>query len=150
MRKLTLVLLFVGVIAVGAFAQTSATLNLSGTVGDIIQLDLTPEPVASNLVLSVDQLTPLQVATVTETSNVPYNVNVTTAGGAFQFTNGTDTLAYTLYYNGSAVGSSGAIVSTGSSANSLDRPVSITYNGADPSLSTGAYSDTVTFTISAQ
>lgn len=133
-----------------AFAQQttdSASLNLSGTVGDFVSVSVTPEPAASGLSLSMNQPSLLQVGTVVETSNVPYEVTATSTN-SFEFSNGTETVPYTFYYDGSAVASSGDTVSSGSQAAGISRPVSVTYSAADINNPTGAYSDTVTFSIS--
>lgn len=147
MKKYLLILALVSVVAFGAFAQTTATLNLTGTVGTIMSIDLVAEPVAGNLVLSVDQLTPLQVATITETSNVAYDVSVNSTNG-YTFANGSDSMPYSLYYGGSVVSGNG-VVNSGTFANGVVKTVSITYNAAS-GLDPGTYSDTLTFTISAQ
>ncbi len=149
MKKMFLILtvLLFGV-AMGAFAQItdSATLNLSGTVGDFVSINVTPEPAATNLALSSGQSSQLQVATVTISSNVGYDVDVNSTN-TFNFTDGTEDVPYNLYYDGTVVSSNGDVVESGSSANGATRPVAVTYNaatGVDP----GTYSDTVTFTIS--
>lgn len=142
----SLLLLILG----GAFAQQttdSASLNLSGTVGDFVSVSVTPTPAASGLSLSMNQPSLLQVGTVVETSNVNYQVTATSTNG-FEFSNGNDTVPYTFYYDGAAVASSGDTVSSGSQAAGISRPVSVTYSAAVAGNPTGTYSDTITFTIS--
>jgi len=132
----------------GAFAQVTdtATLNLSGTVGDFVSITVNPDPAATSLALSSGQATQLQVGTVTVSANVAYDVTVASANN-FDFTDGTNTLAYSFYYDGALVASSGANVESGTTANGATRPVAVTYAAAGPSLPTGTYSDTLTFTI---
>ena len=136
--------------SVGLFAQSlsdSASLFLSGTVGEFVSVDVTPEPAATGLALTAGQASPLLVATVTETSNTAYEVTASSAN-AFNFSDGTNDLSYTLYYDGAAVTSSGDTVSSGASASGVSRPVTVTFPAAGSGADTGVYSDTVTFTIS--
>ena len=140
------VLLFV--VAMGAFAQItdSASLNLSGTVGDFVSINVTPEPAATSLALSSGQAAQLQVATVTISSNVSYDVDVNSAN-TFNCNRGSEDVPYSRYYDGTVISSNGDVVESGSSANGATRPVAVTYNAAT-TQSSGTYSDTVTFTIS--
>lgn len=150
MKKRTLLMLLVLVVVSGfAVAQTSdsATLFLSGVVGDFVDIAVNPAPAATNLALNVAQSAPLQVATVVETSNTSYEVTATSAN-TFNFSDGTTNLPYTLYYDGSAVASSGDVVSSGASANNVSRTVEVTYPAAPGGTTSGTYSDTVTFQIS--
>jgi hypothetical protein len=149
MRKLIMFILL-GILALPLYSQVSdsdsATITISGVVGDFVSLNVTTESAATNLSLSTNQTSPLKIATVTETSNTAYEVEVT-SGNGFVFSNsGNDTHPYTLYYDGSVVAQSGDVVSSGTNANNLNKDVSVTYsefNGAP-----GVYSDAVTFTIS--
>ena len=142
-------LLLVGVsLGVSAQLSDSATLLLTGTVGQFVSIDVTPAPAASALTLSVAQSTPLDVGTVTESSNTAYAVTAGSANG-FSFANaGADSVPYTLWYDGAAVTANGATVSSGSSASNVVRSVAVTYAAAGTGVATGVYSDTVTFTIS--
>lgn len=150
MKKVLIILsVLMFLVSMGAFAQTitdSASLNLSGTVGDFVSITVTPEPAATSLALSSGQASQLQVATVTVSSNVGYDVTANSTNG-FNFTNGTENVAYTLYFDGAVVSSNGATVASGSSANGVSAPVAVTYNAAT-SVPSGTYADTVTFTIS--
>ena len=151
MKKVLMILIvLLAVVSMGAFAQITdtATLFLSGTVGNYVSITVTPNASATSLALAAGQSSPLQVATVTETSNTSYSVTADSANG-FSFTDGTDNLSYTLYYDGSPVASSGDTVATGSSASGVSRPVSVTFPAAPTNATTGTYTDTVTFTISA-
>ena len=150
MKKVLMILIvLLAVVSMGAFAQITdtATLFLSGTVGNYVSITVTPNASAPSLALAAGQSSPLQVATVTETSNTSYTVTASSAN-SFNFTDGTDNLPYTLYYDGSPV-ASGTPVASGSSASGVSRPVSVTFPAAPTSATTGTYSDTVTFTISA-
>lgn len=149
MKKLVIILTVLLVaVSMGAFAQITdtATLNLSGTVGDFVSITVSPDPAASSLALSGGQGPQLQVGTVTVSANVAYDITVASTNN-FDFSDGTNTLAYSFYYDGTLVGSSGASVETGTTANGVTRPVAVTYAAPGPSLPTGTYTDTLTFTI---
>ena len=151
MRKVRILfaLLLVGVsLGVSAQLTDSAALLLTGTVGQFVAIDVTPAPAASALTLSVAQSTPLEVGTVTESSNTAYTVTAGSANG-FNFANaGVDQVPYTLWYDGATVAANGATVSSGTSASNVARSVAVTYAAAGVAIATGTYSDTVTFTIS--
>jgi spore coat protein U-like protein len=150
MKKTLLILVALAtIISMGAFAQVtdSASLFLSGTVGDFVSITVTPEPAATGLTLSVAQTTPLLVATVTESSNTGYNV-VATSANSFNFSDGSASLPYQMYYDGALIAASGDTVTTGSSASSVARPITVTFPAAPGGATPGSYSDTVTFTIS--
>lgn len=147
MKKILIGVLF-GLVSLLAFGQTndSASLTLTGIVGEFVSLSITPEPTASNLALGSAQVSPLTVATVIETSNTAYTVTVNSSNN-FKFKNGGgDEHSYTLYYDGVAVTSNGeTITNNGAPANNENKTVAITYsvfNGAP-----GTYADTLTFTI---
>jgi len=150
MKKRTLIALIVLVVVGGAVsAQTtdSASLFLSGIVGDYVEINVTPTAAATNLLLNIAQPSPVEVATVTETSNTPYTVTATSVNG-FTLSDGTNTHPYTMYYAGTAISTSGDQVSSGTSANNVSRSVGVTYNSAS-ALQAGTYTDTVTFEINA-
>lgn len=150
MNKKVLIVLLATVLVSGfATAQTtdSASLFLSGVVGEFVNITVNPRPAATNLLLNVTQGTPVEVARVIEASNTAYEVEVESSNN-FAFVNGANEVAYTLHYNGTAF-PAGGVVSSGSSANNLQRSVGVTYTGADATLDSGVYTDTLTFTITA-
>jgi len=118
-----------------------------GAVGDFVSITVTPEPAATALTLSIAQTTPLLVATVTESSNTAYTV-VADSANSFNFSDGTTSLPYQMYYDGAVIAATGDTVTTGASASSVARPVTVTYPAAPGGTDPGAYTDTVTFTIS--
>ena len=151
MKKFVIILTVLLVaVSMGAFAQVTdtATLNLSGTVGDFVSISVNPEPAATSLALSSGQASQLQVATVTISANVAYDVTVNSTN-TFNFSDSVDNVPYELFYDGTQVGSNGANVESASNANGATRPVAVTYNAAS-GVTPGTYSDTVTFTIDAQ
>ena len=150
MKKLFVILtVLLFAVSMGAFAQTdSATLNLSGTVGNFVSISVNPEPAATSLALSSGQASQLQVATVTVSANVAYDVSVNSTN-SFSFTDGVDNVSYELYYDGTQVPGNNVDVESASNANGATRPIAVTYNAAN-GVTPGTYSDTVTFTIDAQ
>lgn len=169
MKKImTIAIVVAGIVAVTGFAQTttdSGTLNLTGTVPKIVNINVVADPAASSLDLTQDA-TDLLVATVTETSNVQagYTVTVESANAAASGTDSaffdssasgnTDTLDYSLSYGGSAVSFSGgaAAVLTDASdktaASGVTNEVRIAYTAKH--MYNGTYEDTLTFTIQAK
>lgn len=147
--KKRMILVAVALLLVAAFvpAQTtdSASLFLSGVVGDYVEINVTPTAAATNLLLNIAQVSPLEVATVVETSNSGYTVTATSVN-SFEFSDGTNTHPYTMYYDGTAIAASGDTVTTGASANNVSRTVEVTYASA-ATLPQGTYTDTVTFEI---
>ena len=161
--------LFGAAVAAAQTPQTSdsGTLTLEGTVPKIVTINVSPKSVASNLDLSTDQ-TDLLVATVTETSNVRagYSVTVQSANAASQSTTdpffastsggNSDTLSYTLKYDGDTVsftGGSAATVTDASDKTAVGgstHEVRISYTGTTKNLYADSYQDTLTFTITAK
>ena len=147
MKKYILTMMLGLMIPFLAFTQVTdtASLNLVGVVGEFVSISVTPEPAANSLTLSLAQNSLLQVGTVTETSNTPYEVTVDSTNG-FEFSDGNANLPYTFYYDGNPVTNSGDTVTTAAAGANVSKPVYVTY----PSYSNevpGSYSDTLTFTI---
>lgn len=132
------------------------TLLLQGSISQILNLTVTPSPIANNLDLSTSQNN-LIVASINEQSNskTGYTVNITSLNrGKLKRTNGTTSISYTAKYNGNSISiynSSGTILSyPTSSAVNINKNLTISYTGTDPAtLIEGTYVDTVTFIISA-
>ena len=133
------------------FAATTGTLILKGTVPQLLDILVTPEPFATTLPLSTTQADSL-VAEVRERSNsaTGYTVSVSSAnlGKLVHETVLTSTVNYSLKYNGQTVN-----LLTGSTFSELtrgvkNRDVEISYTGVpEIDLTEGEYTDTVTFTI---
>lgn len=138
-----------------AYAATSGNLLLKGTVPELLSIAITPESIASSLPLDVTQ-SDTKVATVNEksNSNTGYNVSIssTNLGKLVHSSVSSSFINYSLKYDGSAVDLANGDSFTFSSAASVDtnKDIQISYTGmAHESLIQGVYSDTVTFTISA-
>lgn len=138
-----------------AFAATSGTLLLRGTVPRLLEITVTPESIASTLPLDTTQANAL-VAVVNEKANskTGYQVSISSAnqGKLVHESVNSSSVNYALRYNGSAVDLSTGQTFTysGAGANNNNRNVDISYTGvAHDLLIEGDYSDTVTFTIAA-
>jgi hypothetical protein len=153
-------------LAAPAFAATSGTLTLQGTVAGILEISVTPTPAASALDLTANT-TELLVATVNERSNrkAGYTVTVQSANAAAASANAAflksvdalnaDTLGYTMSYAGAAVALVGGVaqvsdVSAKTAAGGTDKELRISYDGAASFLNADDYADTLTFTITAK
>jgi len=97
------------------------------------------------------------VATITEISNVAYDINIKSLNGSV-LTNGTETVAYTATYAGNTIDLSSAnidvLVLTGASPTDefgVNHELTIAIAGSEISanLTFGDYTDSITFTISA-
>jgi len=163
MKKIAAILILGVGVAIGAFAATSGNLTLTGTVAQNLSITVTPAAVASALDLTTAQNN-LAVATITEVSNshLGYTVTVSSANAVSassstpDFTSATspDTLAYSLTYGGTPVAFTSGIatVTTATAktpAGGVSNTLGLTYDGSTANLSAGTYSDTLTFTITA-
>jgi type 1 fimbria pilin len=154
--KMTIAIFAMLVISLPAFAATTGTLTLTGTVNGNVEIIVTPEAIASSLDLLTDA-TDLKVATVTEKSNTAYTVTVQSANSASltgKNAGTPDTLPYSLKYDGSAVSFSGDTATitdtaTQTGASGVDKDLTISYT-ADSSLQADTYEDVLTFTIAAK
>lgn len=141
-------------IAAPAFALTTGTLNLQGTVGNNVAIVVTTYAAAGTLDLNTTT-TDLAIGSVNEKSNVVYTVTVASGNNGFLHdTVSLDNLAYTLSYNGGAyfTPTTGGVTITGPSAAAavgagVDKEVEIAFT-ADAGIDAGTYTDTLTFTIS--
>ncbi len=138
-----------------AFAATTGTLLLRGTVPRLLEITVNAETIATNLPLDTTQSNTL-VAVVNEKSNskTGYNVSISSAnlGKLVHEAEVSSVVNYSLSYNGNAVDLASGQTFTYSSAaaNNNNRNVNISYTGIDHDLLIeGDYSDTVTFTIAA-
>ena len=152
--------------AAPAFAATSGTLTLQGTVPGILEISVTPTAAASALDLTANT-TNLLVATVNERSNrkAGYTVSLQSANAAAASANAAflksaaadnaDTLGYTMSYDGVAVALAGGVaqvsdVSAKTAAGGTDKELRISYDGAVSYLNADDYADTLTLTITAK
>ncbi len=150
MRKLALVSMLVSATTYGA---VTGTLTLSGSISAVISIVVNPLAAASTLNLTANQ-TDLAVATVDENSNAVNGYKITASSannGQIKHATLADNVGYTMKYDGGSavtlttsaqdvktVGSGGVYADTSN--------VSISYTGSS-SLTAGAYSDVITFTI---
>lgn len=140
--------------SIGAYAATSATLLLKGNVPEIMSIQVSPETLATNLPLSQTQ-TSAKVAVVQEksNSNTGYKVTIGSANnGKLVRNTGTEQFPYSLSYNSQTLNLASPVVisNPGASAVTRNRDVAISYTGVpEEQLVAGDYSDTITFTISA-
>lgn len=135
-----------------AFAGTSATLLLKGSVPAVLNIQVTPEPAATALDLTSTQSN-TKVAVVQEKSNSSSGYNVTISSqnlGVLK--NNAHSFVYSLAYDGTVLNLASPVVQThsDSSAVAVNKNVTISYTGKPAEqLVAGNYTDTVTFTIAA-
>ncbi|WP_419168053.1 fimbrial protein [Halobacteriovorax sp.] len=151
--KVLKALFVTSLLSTSAFAATTGTLTLTGTVPAIISIEVTPEALASTLPLDTTQ-TDSKVATVTEKSNSVsgYTVSFQSAnlGNLVHESVGSSSIAYDLKYDGALVDLSTTDVFTFPSAASVnvDKDLEISYTGvAHENLVQGSYEDVVTLEI---
>lgn len=155
MKKLLIAASFM-TIASSAFALTTGSIQLQGSVAQVISMTVTAQSIANTLDLTTTQ-NDLKVATVNESSNSKTGYTMTIASAnlsKLKRTDGPETLSYTMKYNGSVISlaSVGGTVITNSSASvvNVNKDVNISYTGASAAtMVQGTYADTVTFTIAA-
>lgn len=138
-----------------AFAATTGNLLLQGTVPALLSIEVTAEALASSLPLDTTQ-TDSKVATVNEksNSNTGYKVNISSAnaGALVHESVASSFINYTITYDGSAVdlANGDEFVYNTSASVDVNKDIDISYTGvAHENLIEGDYTDTVTFTISA-
>jgi hypothetical protein len=158
-----MVILSVG-ISMGVAAQTTASVTLQGTIPAILKIVVTPEPGINNLDLTSDLL--MKIATAVEISNkrAGYTVTVSSANAVAASTNepffkgnaadNADTLPYSITYGGNLAAFSNGVAmvsstSTRTSAAGLSKDVVLSFNGTSFFPNEDTYTDTLTFTITA-
>lgn len=139
-----------------AHSATSGTLTLSGTIGSIISIVVTPNAAASSLDLTSSQ-TDLLVGTVSESSNAINGYRIlakSTNASKIKHSTASDFVGYTMKYGG---GSAVTLTTSdqavknqtvGGNYNGVSSNVTVSYTGSS-SLTAGSYSDLITFTIEA-
>lgn len=137
-----------------ANADTSGRLILRGIVPQMLSIEVSPEPMAQTLNLS-QSVSGLKVASVKELSNSNSGYKVTVESmnkGHFVRFQGLESIPYTMTYGGQTVNLTQPTVFTNAvkTVSTQSKEVKISYIGVENSqLVAGEYSDTVTFTISA-
>lgn len=134
-------------------AGTTSTLILRGTIPEILDVQVTPDAIASNLPLTTTQ-TNTKVATVLESSNsnTGYKISISSANlGKLVRTSGNEQFLYTLKYDGVSLDLTNTVelVRGNIEAVTVNKNLTISYTGVDAStMVAGDYGDTITFTIS--
>lgn len=139
-----------------AFANNTGTLLLKGVVAEEVSLAVTAETAATTLDLSASP-TNLKVAAVNEKSNTNtgYKIELKSVNGGLLKNGSLDSLAYEIAYGGGSFVSPTTVdqaVKTQNVADvyDVDSDVLIRYTGKPAvEMVEGEYSDTLTFTISA-
>lgn len=148
----------IGLLLVPTISQAAlvGVLILQGIVPPVVAITVTGVPPFNALDLTATQVN-LAVANVQEQSNVStgYKVTLTSANAGVLKNGSIGSVIYTAKYNGVSTALTVAPVTitntvTGTVPINTTKPLSISYTGS-PSVSnmSGAYSDTLTFTISA-
>lgn len=140
--------------SVSAFAQSQATLILKGEVNRQLSISILADNLAGNLPLDVSQ-NGTRVARVQEKSNskTGYKVSIDSANdGVLKRTSGNQTFPYSLAYNGQTLDLTQVVEVSYPAASAVTqiRDLNISYTGvpADQMVA-GEYTDTITFSISA-
>ena len=143
-------------LAIPALADTSATLYLSGSVAKTASISVVTASGASSLNLLSTPPSAITVGTLSEICNstTGYTVSVQSAnGGSLKgaISGNTDSVAYTLYQNGTAVTLSATattMITASAKTSGTSQTLTIAYTG-NSALAADVYSDTLTFTIAA-
>lgn len=152
-------------VTTGVVYAASDTLTIQGAVAAILSITATSQPGYNTLNLA-SNVTDQLVAVVNEkcNRNAGYTVDIQSANGvahslnAAGFYSGTtsDSLSYTVKYDGNAVsftnGAATSVINSNSKSPQAgtNRNVTISYSAASANLAEGTYSDTLTFTITAK
>jgi hypothetical protein len=139
-----------------AIAATTGQITISGSIPAYTAIVVSPVAGYNSLDLSTTA-TDKNVATVTEINNTTtgYTVKLASANSGSLKNGSLGSVAYTAKYNGTAVTLSSTAVtvtkqSSQTSVVNANKNFSISYTGVDPTtLMVGTYSDTLTFTITA-
>jgi hypothetical protein len=139
-----------------AFAGTSATLVLSGSVPKKLDISLDTSAVTLDLTVNKNNF---KIATVTEksNSNTGYKVTIASANnGNLKRVGGTQTFPYSLKYGSTNLTSQNTLAgdtvvgSTSPGLHNVQKDIFISYSGlAAESMVEGSYEDTINLTIAA-
>ena len=163
-KTMVFAIVIMALLAIPAFAATTGTLTLSGSVPAILEISVTATP--GNLSLPITTtVSEQQVATVVERSNKKAGYTVTLQSASMQTLGSSapvlkssetlDVLPYSLSYAGSPVVFSGGIavisnVATKTSASGTSNSLAVSFDGAAHFLDESSYSDTLTLSIIAK
>lgn len=146
-------LVLLGISMDSSQAATSGTLYLKGVIPEVISIVVTPEGVATNLDLEVDQ-TNLKVGAVTEKSNsdVGYKIQMSSANNGNLEHSSATVIPYTVNYSGSnySLTTTPQVVKTVNTGGvyNVEEDLNISYTGIDfESKPSGDYEDTITVSI---
>lgn len=130
--------------------STVATLVLQGIVPAILNISVAAEPIATSLPLDTTQLN-TKIATIQERSNNASGYKVQISSTNFgALTNGSESIPYSLTYDNQNVVLTSPDEFSHSVTGTNSRDLKISYNGEDnENRESGDYTDTLTFTISA-
>lgn len=163
LKKVILFVSFISITLSMSFAATTGNLIISGTVPEILEVTVLAAAGSASLDLT-QNITDMHIGDIVERSNVitGYTVTVSSANAAtgdphFKGTDpsNTDTLNYTLKYDGSPItftGGSALISDVNSKTATLgsSKAMNLSYDGTTDFLNADSYSDTLTFTIAAK
>lgn len=134
-------------------AATTGTLALTGIIPKKVEITVSPTPAASNLNLELTQSN-LSVATLTGKSNVNagYKITVISSnlGKLVHTVNNTQFVNYTLKLDTTSLPLTSPSFVNYTGKGTYSKDVNISYTGVDGfNFDDGNYTDTLTFTISA-
>ena len=156
MKKMNKFLVLMALTSINTFAANTGSITISGTIPVTTAITVTAEGDADNLNLS-QNATNKKVATVREMSNSlrGYSVHLSSANAGKLKNGSLGEITYTAKYAGSNVTLSTSPVRVTNQGNQssvigVNKDFNISYTGISAeSLMEGSYSDTLTFTISA-
>jgi hypothetical protein len=135
-------------------AGTTSTLILRGTIAEVLDVEVAPEAIATNLPLTISQ-THTKVARVLENSNssTGYKITISSANqGKLIRVSGTQQFPYSLQYDGVDLNLVNPVelIRANTETVSAQKNLTISYSGVEESsMVAGDYADTITFSISA-
>ena len=155
--KKSLITLIALTLTSSAFAATTGTLNLKGTVAQALSISVNGDASALNLDLHNPKVKDLKVASVLEQSNskTGYKVSISSQNkGILAHEDGknVDSLGYSMKYGTQTVDFSKTdVISQGKAdAYNVSKDVKVSYDGREATdMVAGEYRDTITFSISA-
>jgi len=163
LKKVLLVTSFIFLSISISFAATTGNLVISGTVPEILEVTVLAAGGSTALDLT-QNITDLHIGDVVERSNVitGYTVTITSANAstgdphfASNDAANTDTLDYTLKYDGSPItftGGSSLIsdINSKTATSGTSKALNLSYDGTVNFLNSDTYEDTLTFTITSK
>lgn len=155
MKKLLFLLTFVVITIFNLYSQQSsdiATLTIRGNVPVIVNVDMTPSPEATNLVMNSPGVYSFDVGVLQYRSNADFNVSVSPSNGtSFVMTDASgNQIPYRFLVNGTEYQPGDNILSQGRTFGNEQLTVTIEYTITDPLPVPGDYEDILSFNISGQ